>query len=41
MKKLILILSALLISSSLAWSQEVVIEDDESVIYLDSKGIWF
>lgn len=38
MKKLILILSALLISSSLAWSQEVVIEDDESVIYLDSKG---
>lgn len=38
MKKLILILSALLISSSLAWSQDVVIEDDESVIYLDSKG---
>lgn len=38
MKRLILILSALLISSSFAWSQEVVIENDENVIYLDSKG---
>lgn len=38
MRQLILILSALLISSSFAWSQEVTIENDESVIYLDSKG---
>ena len=38
MKKGILILSILLLSSVAVWSQDVVIENDESVISLDSKG---
>lgn len=38
MKRSILILSLLMLSSVVAWSQDVVVENDEGVIYLDSKG---
>lgn len=38
MNRIVLILSTLLLTTTSVWAQDVVIEDKESVIYIDSKG---